>query len=133
MLIKTDTKKYCMGSIVSVNGVQMAEIVSVNEYEVEVIYADSTREKHPWHKIRPVSLDSSFLLKIGFTIHKKMDYPHHNECLMEIHINGKFMYCKGVILKDRSLWNFGGITVRYLHEIQSIIWIINPDHKFKIH
>ena len=130
--MKRDARKYLLGSVVSLNASVMVTITSMTEEEVGIVHADGSSEKVPWHHIRPISLDPSYIQQIGFNLHKKTEYPHHTEYIMDLYVGGKFVYCKGVVLKDRSLWNIFGVTVRYLHEIQSVIWIINPNYTFDL-
>jgi hypothetical protein len=130
--MKPDTRRYLLGSIVSVYASKMAVITSMTETAVGVKYSDESIETVPWHAIRPISLDPSFMSIIGFSQLKKVDLPHHYEVVMDIRINGRFYTARGICLKDRSLWSFNNVSVQFIHQIQSLIWIIEPTYTFDL-
>lgn len=127
-----DNKRYLLGSIVTVNVHKVGQIISMTEEEVGVVYSDKTKELVPWHYIRPINLSPEYMKAIGFNLVKKIDHPHHTEYMMDTRINGKFYTSRGIVLKDRSIWNFNNVSVRYIHQVQSLIWIIEPSYNIDV-
>lgn len=127
-----DNRRYLLGSIVSVNVIDTAQIISMTPEGVEVEHPNKKTEKVFWHQIRPIWLSPEYMQKIGFNLVKKINHPHHTEYMMDIKINGRFYTARGIVLKDRSIWSFNSVSIKYIHQVQSLIWIIEPDYDFKI-
>lgn len=119
-------KRYGLGHIVGVREGDVGEIIGMTLDTVTVKYKSGETTIVNWNSIYPVAVSVDMMQKIGFSIIKKQDLPHHTEYLLDIKINGKFYSSKGILLKDRSLWNFNNVSARYIHQIQSLIWIIEP-------
>jgi hypothetical protein len=127
-----DSKRYLLGSIVSVYVKNDAEIIGMTSDKVEVKYPDGKTEFVLWYHIRPINLGPDYMRQIGFSLMKKIEHPHHMEYCMDIKINGKFYTARGIVLKDRSIWSFNNVSIRYLHQVQSLVWIIEPNYTFDI-
>jgi len=125
-----EEKRYQLGNYVSVNGKVIAEITSLSKTEVGVQYKNGEEEKVPWHHIYPIYLSTEKMSSIGFSHIRSNNFNHHQEVIMDVRINGKFYNARGIILEDRSLWSFNNVSVRFLHQVQSLIWILEPFHKF---
>jgi hypothetical protein len=129
--MRPDDKRYQLGSFISARGLEIAQVTSLSDSQVGVLFKDGREEVLPWHQIYPVNLDVSFMEALGFKILKKDQFVHHLEYVMDIRVNGRFYSAKGIILADRSIWSFNNTSVRYMHQIQAIMWIIEPYHSFK--
>jgi hypothetical protein len=129
--MKSDDNKYQLGSFISVNGVTIGRIESINLKEAIVRYDENTVETVPLYYIYPINLSDNYMIKLGFSMLRKDKHPNHVENYMTIRVNGKFYNAKGIILKDRSIWSFNNLTIRYIHQVQSAMWIIEPYYNFK--
>jgi hypothetical protein len=127
-----ESRRYLLGSLVSVDIYRMGEIVAMDEKEVTVLLPEGEKKRMSWDYIGPIHLNSDSMMSMGFTLIKKLNHPHHTEYMMDIKINGKYYTARGIELRDRSIWSFNNVSVRYLHQVQSLIWIIEPTYKFKI-
>ena len=127
-----DSKRYLLGSIVSVYVKSDAEIIGMSEDKVDVRYPDGKLDTVLWHHIRPISLGPDYMKQIGFSLIKKIEHPHHTEYTMDLKINSKFYTAKGIVLKDRYIWSFNNVSIRYLHQVQSLVWIIEPNYVFDL-
>lgn len=130
--MKLDDKRYQLGSFVSVKGTKIAKIISLSEESATVKYKDKIEETIPWHDIYPISIDTKTMGLLGFKILRKEDFKYHTEYSMDIKINGKFYNAKGIVLKDRSIWSFNSTTVRNIHQVQSILWILDYSMSFNL-
>ena len=119
-------KRYGLGHIVGVREGQIGEIVGMTEDTVSVRYTNQKNITVDWNSIYPIPIEVDMVRKIGFSTIKKLELPHHIEYWMDIKINGRFYTLIGIILKDRSLWSFNNTSARYVHQIQSLLWIIEP-------
>ncbi len=119
-------KRYGLGHIVGVREGEIGKIIGMTENTVSVRYSNQTTITVDWNSIYPIPIEAEMMRKIGFSTMKKLDLLHHIEHWMDIKINGKFYTLVGYILKDRSLWSFNNTSARYIHQIQSLLWIIEP-------
>lgn len=126
------SKRYGLGHIVGVRDGDVGEIIGMTLDTVTVRYKDQEGTTVSWNSIYPVPVSVEMMQKIGFSIIKKQDLPHHTEYLMDIKINGRFYSSKGILLKDRSIWSFNNVSARFIHQIQSLIWIIEPKTEFNL-
>ena len=126
-------KRYGLGHIIGVREGDVGEIVGMTLETVTVRYKDQEDTTVSWNSIYPVPVSVEMMQKIGFSIIKKQDLPHHTEYLMDIKINGRFYSSKGILLKDRSIWSFNNVSARFIHQIQSLIWIIEPSISFNLY
>lgn len=127
------SKRYGLGHIVGVREGDVGEIVGMTLETVTVRYKDQEDTTVNWNSTYPVPVSVEMMQKIGFSIIKKQDLPHHTEYLMDIKINGRFYSSKGILLKDRSIWSFNNVSARFIHQIQSLIWIIEPSISFNLY
>ncbi len=125
-------KRYGLGHIIGVREGDVGEIVGMTLETVTVRYKDQEDTTVSWNSTYPVPVSVEMMQKIGFSIIKKQDLPHHTEYLMDIKINGRFYSSKGILLKDRSIWSFNNVSARFIHQIQSLIWIIEPKTEFNL-
>lgn len=126
------SKRYGLGHIVGVRDGDVGEIVGMTLDTVTVRYKNQEVITVSWNSIYPVPVSVEMMQKIGFSTIKKQDLPHHTEYLMDIKINGRFYSSKGILLKDRSIWSFNNVSARFIHQIQSLIWIIEPKTEFNL-
>jgi hypothetical protein len=126
------SKRYGLGHIVGVREGDIGEIIGMTLETVTVRYKDQEDITVSWNSIYPVPVSVEMMQKIGFSIIKKQDLLHHTEYLMDIKINGRFYSSKGILLKDRSIWSFNNVSARFIHQIQSLIWIIEPKIDFSL-
>jgi len=126
-------KRYGLGHMIGVREGDVGEIVGMTLETVTVRYKDQEDTTVSWNSIYPVPVSVEMMQKIGFSIIKKQDLPHHTEYLMDIKINGRFYSSKGILLKDRSIWSFNNVSARFIHQIQSLIWIIEPSISFNLY
>lgn len=126
------SKRYGLGHIVGVRDGDVGEIIGMTLDTVTVRYKNQEVITVSWNSIYPVPVSVEMMQKIGFSIIKKQDLPHHTEYLMDIKINGRFYSSKGILLKDRSIWSFNNVSARFIHQIQSLIWIIEPKTEFNL-
>ena len=120
--MRLDDKRYQLGNYVAVKGLGMLSIVAMDEERVVM----SNGEGLPWHYVKPIELTEELMYKIGFVLIKKIDNPHHLDVNMSIKINGRFYYSRGIVFDNKSMWSFYGAGIKYLHQLQQIIWIIEP-------
>jgi len=125
-----NSRRYSIGHLVGVRDLGTVEITELYSDKIKV--KQKFEYEVPWDSIYPLPIDVDTLKNIGFLLFKKTEFPHHLEYLTDIKINGRFYSCRGVLLKDRSLWYFNNISTRYVHEIQSLIWIIEPTFNFNL-
>jgi len=130
--MKLDDKRYQLGSFISVRGTKLAKVTGINKEGVLVEYEDNTEETVPWHYVYPLSIDVKTMELLGFKVLRKDQFAHHTEYLMDIKVNGKFYNSKGIVLKDRNIWSFNNTTVRNIHQIQSLLWIIDSSLSFNL-
>jgi hypothetical protein len=126
--MRLDDKRYQLGSYVTVKGLGMRTITGMDLEKVFV----SNDEGLPWHFVKPVELTEELMYKIGFVVIKKIDNPHHLDINMSIKINGRYYYSRGIIFDDKSMWSFYGAGIKYLHQLQQLIWIIEPKYEFNL-
>jgi hypothetical protein len=126
--MRLDDKRYQLGSYVAVKGLGMRTITGMDLEKVFV----SNDEGLPWHFVKPVELTEELMYKIGFVVIKKIDNPHHLDINMSIKINGRYYYSRGIIFDDKSMWSFYGAGIKYLHQLQQLIWIIEPKYEFNL-
>jgi len=131
-IMREDDKRYTLNSYVDVQGTGMNKIIAMKEDTVTVVRGDGTIEELPWHYIKPVVLTEEIMLSIGFAILKKISNTHHIDLNFNIRLNGRFYNSRGVIYKDDTIWSFYGVSIRYLHQLQQIFWIIEPKYIFNI-
>ena len=126
--MRLDDKRYQLGSYVAVKGLGMRTITGMDLEKVFV----SNDEGLPWYFVKPVELTEELMYKIGFVVIKKIDNPHHLDINMSIKINGRYYYSRGIIFDDKSMWSFYGAGIKYLHQLQQLIWIIEPKYEFNL-
>ena len=126
--MRLDDKRYQLGNYVAVKGTGMLSIVEMTKESVLM----SNGEGLPWHLIKPVELSEELMYKVGFELIKKIDNPHHQDVNMSIKINGRFYYARGIIFDDKSMWSFYGVGIKYLHQLQQILWIIEPTFEINL-
>lgn len=126
--MRLDDKRYQLGSYVAVKGLGMRTITGMDLEKVFV----SNDEGLPWHFVKPVELTEELMYKIGFVVIKKIDNPHHLDINMSIKINGRYYYSRGIVFDDKSMWSFYGAGIKYLHQLQQLIWIIEPKYEFNL-
>ena len=55
-----------------------------------------------------------------YELHKKVDWV--------LDLRGKRFYLHGILHGDASIWQFGNlITIHYLHQLQNLVKILNPE------
>lgn len=126
--MRLDDKRYQLGSYVAVKGLGMRTITGM---DLEKVYV-SNDEGLPWHFVKPVELTEELMYKTGFVLIKKVDNPKHQDVNMSIKINGRYYYSRGIIFDEKSMWGFYGVGIKYLHQLQQIIWIIEPTYEFNL-
>ena len=126
--MRLDDKRYQLGSYVAVKGLGMRTITGMDLEKVFV----SNDEGLPWHFVKPVELTEELMYKIGFVVIKKIDNPHHLDINMSIKINGRYYYSRGIVFDNKSMWSFYGAGIKYLHQLQHLIWIIEPKYEFNL-
>ena len=126
--MRLDDKRYQVGSYVAVKGLGMRTITGMDLEKVFV----SNDEGLPWHFVKPVELTEELMYKIGFVVIKKIDNPHHLDINMSIKINGRYYYSRGIVFDNKSMWSFYGAGIKYLHQLQQLIWIIEPKYEFNL-
>jgi hypothetical protein len=126
--MRLDDKRYQLGSYVAVKGLGMRTITGMDLEKVFV----SNDEGLPWHFVKPVELTEELMYKIGFVVIKKIDNPHHLDINMSIKINGRYYYSRGIVFDNKSMWSFYGAGIKYLHQLQQLIWIIEPKYEFNL-
>lgn len=104
----------------------------MTEDTVEVMYVDKSKETVSWYHVSPINLHVEAMLHLGYSLTRKIEHPHHMEYVMNIKINGRFYMARGIVLKDRSIWSFNNVSVRHLHQVQSLIWIIEPTYTIEV-
>ena len=112
----------------AVKGLGMRTITGMDLEKVFV----SNDEGLPWHFVKPVELTEELMYKIGFVVIKKIDNPHHLDINMSIKINGRYYYSRGIVFDNKSMWSFYGAGIKYLHQLQQLIWIIEPKYEFNL-
>jgi hypothetical protein len=125
-------RRYSLESIVIVDVYKTGQITSMSEDTVDVVYADKSKEAVSWYHISPINLHVDVMVHLGFSLTRKTEHPHHMEYVMNIKINGRLYMARGIVLKDRSIWSFNNVSIRYLHQVQSLIWIIEPTYKIEL-
>jgi hypothetical protein len=123
-----ENKRYQLGSYVNVKHLGVSSIKGMDD-EMVTIYSD---EKLPWHYIKPLEISEDHMIDIGFELLKKISNPHHMDINMCIRINGRFYFARGIVYDDKSIWSFYGSGVRYVHQLQQLIWIIEPTFKINL-
>ena len=126
--MRLDDKRYQLGSYVAVKGLGMRTITGM---DLEMVFV-SNDEGLPWHFVKPVELTEELMYKIGFVVIKKIDNPHHLDINMSIKINGRYYYSRGIVFDNKSMWSFYGAGIKYLHQLQQLIWIIEPKYEFNL-
>lgn len=126
--MRLDDKRYQLGDYVAVKGLGM---LSIAEMTVDKVFM-SNGEGLPWHYIKPVELTEELMKEIGFQLIKKIDNPHHQDVNMSIKINGRYYHARGILFEDKSMWSFYGVGIKHLHQLQHIIWIIEPSFEFNL-
>lgn len=126
--MRLDDKRYQLGNYVAVKGLGMLSIAEMTKEKVVM----SNGEGLYWHLVKPIELAEELMYKVGFVMIKKIDHPHHVDLNMSIKINGRFYYARGIVFKDKAMWSFYGAGIKYLHQLQQIIWIIEPTFEFKL-
>lgn len=130
--MREDDKRYTLNSYVNVQGTGINKIVAMSEDTVKVMRSDGTVEELPWHYIKPIGVTEEIMLGIGFELIKKISNTHHIDLNFNIKLNGRFYNSRGVIYKDEAIWSFYGVSIRYLHQLQQIFWIIEPKYVFNL-
>lgn len=126
--MKLDDKRYQLGSYVDVKGIGMLSITAISMENVKV----SNGEELPWHYIKPVDLSEQLMKEIGFEMIKKTNNSHHIDVNMSIKIMGRFYFTRGIVYENKSMWSFYGAGIKYLHQLQQIVWIIDPSYEFNL-
>ncbi len=130
--MRPDDIRYPVGSYISVNGVTVGKITSVSEYEVTVVYKNGVSEKVFWHMVYPINLSPEIMQDLGFKEDSKKEQELHIEYVYSIQINGRVYKCKGFLVDKKYMWNFQSMTVRYLHHMQMLLWIVDPKKEFRL-
>lgn len=96
-------------------------------------YEDGVVKEIPWQDVKPLDITVDLLKQIGFGMIKNKEHNFHREVVMATIINGKHYNCKGILYDDHSLWVLAGISVRYFHQVQNIMSILEPTIDLRVH
>ena len=107
-------------------------VVEINQKGILAEYADSQTYFLEWHDMKPLEITVQLMKEMGFTLAREKDNPYHKEIGMSIILGGKFYNSRGIIYNDRSIWTFNSTTLLYIHQIQNIVSIIDPNINLRI-
>ena len=112
---------------------KILRIVEIKEGGVTAQYANEERRDVPWQDIIPLPIREDLLDQIGFKTIKERLNPYHREVTVSSIINGRHYHMMGFLYEDKSLWTFNGMSLRYLHQVQNILYILEPtiDHQVR--
>lgn len=116
------------GHIVLIKSILSYDLISVYHGEENIqLYSD---------EIRFIELSSDILLKL-----KDPEYPGQLASRLKVHeydlhtkedwildLRGKKFYLHGFLQEKISIWSFGNIiTIHYLHQLQNLVKLLNPE------
>lgn len=107
-------------------------VVEINQKGILAEYADNQTYFLEWHDMKPLEITVQLMKEMGFTVAREKDNPYHKEIGMSILLGGKFYNSRGIIYNDRSIWTFNSTTLLYIHQIQNIVSIIDPNTNLRI-
>lgn len=125
-------KRYQLGNYIQDWQKKIAMVVEINQKGILAEYADSQTYFLEWHDMKPLEITVQLMKEMGFTLAREKDNPYHKEIGMSIILGGKFYNSRGIIYNDRSIWTFNSTTLIYIHQIQNIIYIIDPNINLRI-
>jgi hypothetical protein len=123
---------YQIGNYIKDWDQRLAIVKEITQRGICSLYENSEQKEVPWQDVYPVIITVDLLKQVGFSVIKDKTNPYHRDVAMTGVINGKFYNCRGILYEDKSLWSLHNISVRYFHQIQNILYIIEPSIELKI-
>ena len=121
-----NNKRYQIGNYIQDWQKKIAVVKEVDQKGILAQYAEESTYNLEWHDFTPIDIKADLLQHMGFEIVKQKDNPYHKDISMAITVNRKFYNIRGILYEDKSIWVFQTITVLYIHQIQNILYIIEP-------
>jgi hypothetical protein len=125
-------KRYQLGNYIQDWQKKIAMVVEINQKGILAEYANNQTYFLEWHDMKPLEITVQLMKEMGFTVAREKDNPYHKEIGMSILLGGKFYNSRGIIYSDRSIWTFNSTTLLYVHQVQNIISIIDPNINISI-
>ena len=125
-------KTYQLGNYIQDWQKKIAMVVEINQKGILAEYADNQPYFLEWHDMKPLEVTVQLMKEMGFSVAREKDNPYHKEIGMSILLGGKFYNSRGIIYNDRSIWTFNSTTLLYIHQIQNIVSIIDPNINLRI-
>jgi len=125
--MKVIHKRYQVGNLVQDWTGEDLIVEEVKRDGLSVRYNNGNVLFLEWHDLSPCPITKNSMMSIGFDVVGERVNTFHTELSMTSLIRGKFYNAKGYLYEDRSLWTFHGVSVLYIHQIQNIMSIIDPE------
>ncbi len=111
---------------------EYAKIFSINKDIIGVESKDYILATTAPSNISGIPLREKVLESLDLMPTSRQVNPLSIKLMYNIIVHGKIHRLYGHEFKDGAIWNLSGVSVRYFHEVQNIMTIIEPGYKIKL-
>ena len=106
----------------------VTRVAELRSTEVVIFFDDGTLLPVDYGSLEGITLEPNVLLKIGCTRVSKYQYDLHMKEIYKLDVLGKVYYIHIIQFDDQLLLRLENfISLRFLHELQNILTVINPE------
>ena len=80
-------------------------------------------------ELKPLAISEYILEKTVFERYKIIKHPLHIEAIFTGHIHGKLYQLIGHIYDAKSIWQFNWTVIHHVHQLQSLLKIVEPKYR----
>lgn len=118
--------RYQLGNLIQDWAKRPVVVRGMSEDNITVEDKEKNFQELYWRDVKPLEIKLEFLEQLGFQIIKTKQNYLHQEINGFIIINSKYYNIKGIVYDDKSLWVINTVSVRWIHQLQNLLSIIEP-------
>lgn len=111
---------------------QYGKITELNHHTVSFTDKDGLLRTEPYSSIKNIPINEALFKSLGLEPSWRETTILHVKMIFTLSLNGRLYYLKGHEFNKGALWTFNNFTIRYFHELQNMMKLLEPTHTFNL-